>query len=467
MKGSSSWQFKPYIRFTERRDVPYVTRLLPARNGFEIFYMDASNETIGNKLYVREKGTQQEYMVRDIGFEHCSIDGLEEGCEYEFFIQNAKGTAGGVRFVRTGAPIPDAVVVDYLHPEDRTFEFSGRTPAAPALVQLPSGDLLAADGIFVDRNPWPALPCISRLFKSKDGGKNWEYVSDLLPTFNGSLFIHKETLYFLALSGDYSDVVIAKSEDEGETWSTPVTLFRGENPARWGWHSSSVRPVEIGNRLYKAIEYGHVAIEKTENSILLGDKYYNLAHYVGVMSIDKDADLLVPENWTVSELYYPKDVDPYQCIEGNIIDGPNGVVNMLRTMYSGVSLMMNVDTSNPENSMYAPKKVTNFPLSAVSKFEVMQDPVTKQYIAVGNDYRYGRKLLVMAYSNDLNDWKIAVEIAGSKETESRSIFSYPSFIFDGEDLLVLSRTGYNGHINSHDTNMITFHRVVNFRLYLT
>ena len=85
-------------------------------------------------------------------------------------------------------------------------------------------------------------------------------------------------------------------------------------------------------------------------------------------------------------------------------------------------------------------------------------------IALGNDATvWDRQRLVMAVSKDLENWTIAHEIADGRGTENA--FSYPDFIFSGDDILLLSRTAYNGAKNNHDTNMITFHKIENFRKY--
>ena len=42
-------------------------------------------------------------------------------------------------------------------------------------------------------------------------------------------------------------------------------------------------------------------------------------------------------------------------------------------------------------------------------------------------------------------------------------FQYVSFLFDGSDLLYLSRTAFNGAQNFHDNNYLTFDRVSDFR----
>ena len=41
-------------------------------------------------------------------------------------------------------------------------------------------------------------------------------------------------------------------------------------------------------------------------------------------------------------------------------------------------------------------------------------------------------------------------------------FSYASQLIDGDDLLVIARTSQGGK-NQHDTNLVTLHRVVDFR----
>ena len=42
-------------------------------------------------------------------------------------------------------------------------------------------------------------------------------------------------------------------------------------------------------------------------------------------------------------------------------------------------------------------------------------------------------------------------------------YQYPSFIFDGDDILLQVRTATNGAHNFHDANYQTFHVIPNFR----
>ena len=52
--------------------------------------------------------------------------------------------------------------------------------------------------------------------------------------------------------------------------------------------------------------------------------------------------------------------------------------------------------------------------------------------------------------------------AGSETDPALIAFQYPDAIIEGDDLLVLSRTAWNGAHSYHDANMITFYRVKGF-----
>ena len=114
------------------------------------------------------------------------------------------------------------------------------------------------------------------------------------------------------------------------------------------------------------------------------------------------------------------------------------------------------------------------------KFHVLFDDATQLYWLLSNqvtdsmtnpvklpaDGRYGlpidqRERLVLHFSHNLVDWQFAGLVAkGKTDRESRH---YASMAIDGEDLVVLSRSGDVQAKNAHDTNLITFHRVKGFR----
>ena len=80
--------------------------------------------------------------------------------------------------------------------------------------------------------------------------------------------------------------------------------------------------------------------------------------------------------------------------------------------------------------------------------------------------RYGlasdeRDRLALHFSKNLVDWCFAGLVAQSgHEKQSRH---YASMDIDGDDLVILSRSGDENAKSAHDGNMITFHRIENFR----
>ena len=72
-----------------------------------------------------------------------------------------------------------------------------------------------------------------------------------------------------------------------------------------------------------------------------------------------------------------------------------------------------------------------------------------------------RRRLALHFSRNLVDWCFAGLVAvGETEKASRH---YASMAIDGEDLLVLSRSGDARARSAHDGNLITLHRVKKFR----
>jgi len=473
MKGKNSWHYTPYHRPTQKALAlsPYICRLAPKREGFDFDWFDKGNPQASHTLYYKRRNVEEEYTTCPISNEKASVEGLENDTDYEFYLQNSLGMKSGTRLVRTGDAPEHCVVVDYLHPMDMQYDFSGHSPAAPTIVRTDSGKLLASTNICCDRTQWPADPRLTIIYQSLDNGKTWDYVCDIYPMFNGTLHVHKGVVYLLGLDTDYGDLIVGKSEDEGLTWSAPVCIGRGEGMRRWGWHSSTMNFTEIDGRLYKAIEYGYVNAKPTNEqfeanpleAIVLANTNYLLGHYQCVLSIGVDEDWMQPENWVISELTRMDDVDPLQCIEGNIVQLPDGkVVNLLRTIYMGKSLLMGVDTENLDAAMTYIKTVEDFPLSAISKFSIRKDESTGYYIALGS--LGTRQHLAMAVSKDFENWETVCSIKDARGTNNA--FSYMEWLFDGDDIILLSRSAWNGANSAHDNNCLTFHRLENYKQYL-
>ena len=72
-----------------------------------------------------------------------------------------------------------------------------------------------------------------------------------------------------------------------------------------------------------------------------------------------------------------------------------------------------------------------------------------------------RDRLALHFSTNMVDWCFAGLVA--KSGHSRQARHYASMDFDGEDLVILSRSGDENAASAHNGNMITLHRVKNFR----
>ena len=146
-------------------------------------------------------------------------------------IEASENKKSRIRLARCGESVGAAV--NYLHPDDEAYAFSGRYLCSPSLVRHPDGYLLASMDLFAGNHPQN----LTLIFRSDDDGKTWHYVSELMPCFWGKLFIHKGELYMLSCSTEYGDLLIGRSDDGGKTWGAPTTLLRGSCPCKEvGWY---------------------------------------------------------------------------------------------------------------------------------------------------------------------------------------------------------------------------------------
>ena len=107
----------------------------------------------------------------------------------------------------------------------------------------------------------------------------------------------------------------------------------------------------------------------------------------------------------------------------------------------------------------------------LTKFFVLQSPADGRYYALSNPVTtanlHQRNILRLSVSDDLLHWTTVRDILNYEDNcfgeDSKKVgFQYPSFLFDGEDILAAVRTALNGAENFHNANHITFHRIRNY-----
>ena len=454
MKGHNYWSYAPYKPLDFDVGDPYICRVVP--------YLDSIHfEWLGNgkecEVFYRVRNEGEFISAGKTTANEFDITGLEAERDYEFFASSGDGKSR-IRLARTGHSV--GVTVNYLHPEDNAYIFSGKYLASPSLVRHPDGYLLTSMDVFEGNAPQN----FTMIFRSDDDGESWHYVSELIPCFWGKLFIHRGELYMLSISTDYGDLLIGKSTDGGKTFTPPVALLRGAGgkKGRSGYHKNPQNIFEHNGRIYESLEWG-----------TWDNKEYG--HAAMVMSASVDADLLDPESWSFTP---PKKFGHFapeleqlpmntMTIEGTIVLSPeNKLYNVMRFGMEGKVIAYEIDQNDPEAPLEY-SHLISLPTS-YSKFMIKRDDVSGKYYSIvtrsGDNNPHFRNVLSLAVSDDMKDWEIATNLLDYGHCDHMKVgFQYVDFYFEGDDIIYLCRTGINEPHNYHDSNYQTFHRVKNFR----
>ena len=452
MRSAESWSYPHYLPLHEkaRARAPYVCRIAPFADGFEFDFSDSA-EGAQYRLIWRERDSEELHALTLDSFSG-KVTGLDGGKDYAFRVERSDGISSTERLVRTGEAY--GTVVNYLHPDDPEYAFSGRYLCSPSLIRLENGDLLASMDLYASGAPQN----LTLIYISHDDGATWKHHSELFPCFWGKMFLSGGKLYMLGCSTEYGDVLIGRSDDGGKTWTPPTVLLRGSCHARQvGWHRAPM-PVLIKNgRVMTDVQYG-----------AWSEKVFCDA----VLSAPEDGDLLSAESWVCTELFDAREhISPlseriWGGIEGNVIEAPDGrVVDFLR-FADKTALILDYDPEKPEDEPRL-DSVIDFPATA-SKFNIVFDGVTKRYYAIASyaldEPQTRRNLLSLICSSDLREWSLCGHLIDRREDDPKTVgFQYVDFFIEGEDILYLCRTAWNGAHSFHDSNLTTFHRIKNFR----
>lgn len=454
----------------------HITRLAPGDGCVVVDWVSELQEQAGNEAlsFQVEYGLRGEAVksVHEVEGPSGSyrIPSLINGSDYEIRLVALDGmtrqiaASSPARLARPG--IVPGTVINYIHPEDYTYDFSGRSTASPSIVRLPNGELLASHDIY-----WGlGGQNVSAVFRSDDEGRSWQYVTYLYPCFWGKLFVHRDQLYMLATSTEYGDLLIGCSADDGKTWSVPRVIIEGGSREEGGPHKAPMPVVVHNGRIWTAVEYG---------------SWSTGGHGAGVISAPEDADLLDPNNWTVTpflryDAAWPGTIEGGNVpgiLEGNVVVTPEGeLVNLLRyqtdggTPDYGRAIMLDIRQDHPGGPLEF-RKVLPFH-GNLSKFTIHYDLQSKSYWSLVNPvttpYVHQRNILTLVVSDSLEEWEKVQDILDYESTawhEDRTKvgFQYVDWFIEGDDILVASRTAINGAHNYHNANYITFHRIEGFR----
>ena len=467
MKPITSWNFTPYTPLDrpERAQNPYICRVSPGMTTLELDFIDnGAPVKATHTLYYRERGTAEKpagdwtasFMENAARGPLCR---LKNRMDYEFYVErDCDGAKSEIRLARTGA-VPGRVV-NYLHPDDPTYAFSGQYLCSPCLCRLPSGRLLSSMDVFRGGAPQN----LTILFYSDDDGESWHYLTELFPCFWGQMFVSGDRVYMLACSDEYGDLLIGASDNEGRDWSIPTVLFRGAaSPGERGLHRAPMPLCHSHGRIWTDVEYGAWAKKEMNNAVLSAP--------------DDAEDYTDPAVWTMTEFWrHPVFAERAELgrtvpgciggIEGNLVEAPDGTLyNFLRYAHKKC-LLLRVDTEHPD-TMPVYDRLVDIDITT-SKFEIHYDEASGYYYTLASraldEPKTNRNLLALFRSPDLMQWEFVADILDAKALDPAVVgFQYVSFLIDGDDILFLSRTAYGKPANFHDSNYQTFHRIKDFR----
>jgi len=420
-------------------------------------------------------------------------------------------------------PLANDFVTLYESPDpQRIFAYS------PGLARLAGGRLVAtfdlggpgADALPGTKrqggeNGWTQQ---GKAYTSDDGGATWVHRADF-PFVHARPFTAGTSVYILGHAGD---LMIIRSDDNGATWSAPARLTDGqfwhqapcnvhyangcvylvmERRTRFevtGWYPAELAPVlmrgRIGDDLTKR-ENWTFASELTFREVMtetLPD-HFGVPFYAGDPLQGAPigpAGHFWPMGWLESNVVQFTDPDHlwhdpsgrtfhlwmrahtggtgYACIakvvEQGSEPGTGAMLTQLESVPSGKTLL------------YVPCP------GGQMKFHVFYDDTTRLYWLLSTQAtdsmirpermpagRYNlpnneRRRLQLHFSKNMIDWCFAGLVAvGPEEKASRH---YASMAIDGDDLVVLSRSGDEQAKSPHDGNLITVHRVKDFRKLL-
>ncbi len=359
---------------------------------------------------------------------------------------------------------PPGVVVNHIGKE------TGRYIGSPSLCILPDGTYIASHDEFGPRSS-EYRSAQTLVFQSKDKGESWVKIAQIDGQFWSNLFFHNGSLYLMGTNKHHGNLVIRKSKDGGHTWTIPYRsdnglLLEGE------YHTAPMPIVYHEGRIWRAIEYATAATSEW------GKRYSAM-----MVSAPSDSDLLNAGNWikTNSLPYHSSYLNGKfgAWLEGNAVVDPEGnLVNILRVdVPAGMIEQAAVVRISQDGSTAIFNPATGFmPFPGGSKkFTIRYDDYSKRYWMLTNivspEYKDRhpagiRNKQALCSSGDLKEWTVHEIVLEHPDVEKHG-FQYVDWLFDGDDIVFLSRTAYDdeegGANNNHDANFLTFHRIENFR----
>ncbi len=459
MKPATTWSYAPYRPpfYDAEDEVLYICRIAPTASTVHLEWLGGESSYT---LFWRKREESEYTSSVTVSTNEYTVSDLEPNTHYAFLL-TAGEKKSRVRLVYTADAV--GTVVNYLHPEDDAYAFSGKSLCSPCMIRHPDGYLLASMDVFKANEPQN----LTMIFRSDDDGASWHYLTDLYPCFWGRMFIKDGALYMLACSTEYGDLIIGRSDDGGKTFAPPVTLLRGSGKCHVaGIHKNPQPLLTYQGRTYTTLEWG--TWSKGYHAAMIG-------------SFPENGDPLDVASWQFSD---PVPYDPSWegtgkgksagNIEGTLAVLPDGkLYNIMRYDMTacvpsfGRVLAYRVEQGEGEVALRYSHAI-ELPGNH-TKFMIRYDEVSRFYYTVicritDASIPRDRRLVSLMRSTDGENWDLVTDLLDYRGENAEEVgFQYIDFFIEGDDILWLCRTAMNHPINYHDSNYSTFHRLENFR----
>lgn len=364
----------------------------------------------------------------------------------------------------------------------------------------------------------------AHIVTSDDGGKTWTERATCVMS-HGRIFKAGKSFYYLGHKV-YENLFICRSDDNGETWTQPVELISPQfkigfhQSACNVWYDKGNVYLVMEHRMvdkckvWMVSELAPVVMRAKITDDLTKVESWTFSNQVSMLTLlDNFEKNELPQLDFFGVPFFKQEYPLSTCttspkskikrtqaplgmLETNIVKivdphhiwyDPAGKTFLLfmRSNTMGLGGYCNVlkavekdDGSIEVGFLTAPsgKKILFLPNPVgAMRFHICYDEKTKLYWILGSQPTQsmrnpdntgkrndsGRQRMVLHFSENLVDWSFAGLV--DKGETLKSSRHYASMQIDGDDLVILSRSGDDNARSAHDGNIITFHRVKNFR----
>jgi hypothetical protein len=359
-------------------------------------------------------------------------------------------------------------VVNYMEAPQRFFgqPISPEYISTPSITEMPDGSYIASHDIF----GWGSGEDTTKIFRSTDKGRSWTNEATIDDAFWSTVFEHRGDLYLWGYreSRNNGDILIRRSKDNGESWTTPTNnstgLLRNTNAGG----TANVPAIHDG-RIWIA-QGGQRAMSAPVDSNLLQASSWTLTNWADTSGGPLGSDLTVTEGQVVAS------PDQGVTVLPKVGNKPYTVLNRVRSLSN---------IRDPRNGDWVA-----FP-GGGKKFGVQYDATSDRYYALTNPVIHAhrgetsnaltRTTGALLSSKNLMNWDVQKLFLFTPNIDNGDFgegFQYFNFIIDDvdsdtearvdDDLAIVSRTALaipneRRPPRGHDSNLMTFHRIEDFR----